>query len=694
MVYSFLETMKNRMKKDREEFMRKRLTAVSIFLLCMICLLLLPDQLPVKADEVKYFSGEVSLLKETESSFVFQVDVGNNGEDFEGLVRLRFNGMPANGSCSYEKELSLPAGGQKQYKVSVPVSNVQQSKGSGSLTFVDSRGKKLQTVAFKDLLGGKVSGIRVGILSDDYDSLTYLDMGGESYAMGSISKPVQLVKMEKDQVADTLDGLYFLVIDHFDTSALGKDTVAAIEKWVDDGGCLLLGTGAYAKETLSGFDQNYLDVTVGEISKPGESNPVAVRAANGSGDYFIFKEVGIDFEQMSVASLSQSGTSGYETSDIPGIIYQKNKGCVIAFPFSLGEQEMQKGKQNSGLAMCFYDNCAAAAVNMGAGEAWEWYYQGQKCFAMIDHKNSRVNFTFPKVLMLIYVILIGPLLYLFLRLVKKRESYWICVPVLALVFVGILFVYGQSVKINRTTLYSVSVQEASGSEEETVETYYSGYHSGVKPWSVKLSEGYTFAGAGLVDTDSSGNAGETDRYVINYGEGIRIGMNPASNFETGYLYAAGTKPGKGAIETENLVFDSTNQMIGGSITNNTPYDFPYLYVRGDDGFLAVRDVKAKETIDLAEIRKSKRLAYESTYVDEAFYDFLDIYGNNQTKGDNDLKAALMIGMNVANGSRAAGDILVCGIVPDYEKTISGKCGEVSFGCFYTTAEQEVSDASN
>ena len=197
--------------------MRKRLTAAALCLLCLLGLMIMPGRMQVMADEVDYFTGEVSLLKELEDSYMFQIDVGNTGADFEGLVRLRFTGMSSEACCSYEQQISLPSGGQKQYKLTIPASNIEQTRGSGKIVFVNQKGKILQEIAFKDVLGGRMSGIQVGILSDDYDSLTYLDLGGEVYSVGNTEKPIRLKKLEKDQVDEALDALYFLVIDHYDT---------------------------------------------------------------------------------------------------------------------------------------------------------------------------------------------------------------------------------------------------------------------------------------------------------------------------------------------------------------------------------------------------------------------------------------------------------------------------------------------
>ena len=69
-------------------------------------------------------------------------------------------------------------------------------------------------------------------------------------------------------------------------------------------------------------------------------------------------------------------------------------------------------------------------------------------------------------------------------------------------------------------------------------------------------------------------------------------------------------------------------------------------------------------------------------------------GRNDKAEDLDLKAALFIGANAANKHRDKDQVLVCGVVPDYGKTVSGKCSEISYGCFYVTAEQEGSHAAN
>lgn len=43
------------------------------------------------------------------------------------------------------------------------------------------------------------------------------------------------------------------MIDSYDVSSLGKENIKAIEKWVKNGGWLLIGTGERGKDTLGGF---------------------------------------------------------------------------------------------------------------------------------------------------------------------------------------------------------------------------------------------------------------------------------------------------------------------------------------------------------------------------------------------------------------------------------------------------------
>ena len=109
--------------------------------------------------------------------------------------------------------------------------------------------------------------------------------------------------------------------------------------------------------------------------------------------------------------------------------------------------------------------------------------------------------------------------------------------------------------------------------------------------------------------------------------------------------------------------------------------------------IVVDNVKAGETLDLSKLHKSNRVVYETNYPDDVFYEMVQSNRSDESER-SDLKAALTIGLNTANKYRNQGQVLICGVVPDYEKTASDKCREISIGCLYATAKQEGNNAAN
>ena len=61
----------------------------------------------------------------------------------------------------------------------------------------------------------------------------------------------------------------------------------------------------------------------------------------------------------------------------------------------------------------------------------EWGWSGENAFGVIDHLNGIGLFLAEKFLIVVYVIVVGPVLYLFLCKMKKRDWYWLGVPALA-----------------------------------------------------------------------------------------------------------------------------------------------------------------------------------------------------------------------------------------------------------------------
>lgn len=678
--------------------MRRQILKMAVMLLCVLSLSMGGGKCVAHAEAEQSrtsFSGDVVMLKQEDNSYVMQVTVENSGEDFIGTVQAVFVG-PGYGNCAYNTEITLPAQGKKQFTITVSDRAVDIVRGLCALNFLDEKGNVVQSISLKNVFGNAMSGISVGILSDNYAGLTFMDAGGQDFALQNISCPLRLIELNNDNLGESLDGLYFLIIDRFNVSSLSEENIQAVQDWVNDGGWLLIGTGAYAEQTLSGFDADFIDVDVLNISEPGGKNILSANA-DQYGYYYEYIDDGIDFTNMAVADLNYSRMNGYlyESAENPVICGAFEEGAVSIFFCSLEEKELQK-LSNNGIRY-IYEELMYHSDSYSTFGYSDMEYVGQRSLAFMDNINTDVDFTWLKVVIFIYVVLVGPVLYLILRKCKKREWYWVCAPVLGILFIAGVFFFGQGVRVNETKVYSVTAQRVDGNR---LDTYFLAYHSGVKPWEMRLNDNYEVAGPGWNGYYRSYNQSIDDYYYIvsNDSKGLSVGIKPEENFESGFLYAGGRTEGKGTISCEDLRGIGGN--VSGTITNGTDCDMAYMAVWFRSYIMVLSDVKAGETIDLQQAVRDGRCVYEDSvsYYDDLLYSMVSIYGyRSDLEYERDDMAALLIGLGIADGAKPAGkeQAVIVGVVRDYDKAVAGKCNETSYGCLYSYAEMgEEQHASN
>lgn len=669
--------------------MRRQILKMAVMLLCVLSLLMGGEGTAhAKTEQAKAsFSGDMEMLKQENNSYVMQVTVGNSGEDFTGTVQVIFAGSGYN-NCAYNTEITLPAQGKKQFTITVSDRAADTVRGLCAMNFLDEKGNVLQSISLKNVFGNTISGISVGILSDNYSGLTFMDAGGLDFDIQNMSYPLKMIELNNDNLGEYLNELYFLIIDQFNVSSLSGENIQAIQDWVNGGGWLLIGTGEYAEQTLSGFDEDFLDVDVLDISEPGGKNIVSSNAEQ-YGYYYEYTDAGIDFTNMPVADLSYNKMNGYlyESSENPAICGSFEEGSVSIFFCSLGEKELQK---MSGYTIrSIYEELMYRSQSYRQNGYSELEYISRRLLAFIDSINTDVDFTWLKVVIIIYVVLVGPVLYLILRKCKKREWYWICAPVLGVLFIAGVFLGGQGARVNETRVYSVTAQRADGNRKDT---YFLAYHSGVKPWVMRLNDSYEVAGPVQDGYYRSYNQNINDYYYIvnNDSEGLSVGIKPEENFESGFLYAGGRTESKGTISCGDIKGIGGGN-VSGTITNGTDSDMAYMAVWFRSYIMVFADVKAGETIDLRQAVQDGRCVYENSvsYYDDLLYNMVSIYSYRSNMGyEQDDAAALLIGLGIAEGAKpeGKGQAVLVGVVKDYDKTVADKCNETSYGCLYSYAE--------
>ena len=635
-----------------------------------------------QADSTGVFSIQAEMMPSDKETYNIRLTIENQGADWEGTVRLTAD-EGYRTPCAYDTALSLPQGSRKQFVVKIPInSNLNNSSGTVTVTLLDGKERQVAQKEFRRLLTGQMDALSMGILSDAYSKLTYLDMGGRELYFYYDTYPIKLVELQQGSLEEELDALTFLVIDQYNTSILTEEELEAIVLWNVKGGTLLIGTGAYAEDVLSGFDDDFLKIGVNGVHAPGDEYTL-----NYSEN--IYSDM--DLSQLTIAELYQThvGYGGFSDYYYGGWFESKGLGSVCVLPYSFTELGgMDKDfwfAEPEDFVEGLLDNAsnnASSRYSTSTSNYNSYSYDIRSFLSVIGNSNSILNFGVLRVIIVLYVIFVGPVLYLILRMLKRRELYWITVPVTAFLGVILVFLAGRGFEVVSTKAYSVTLKNLS--EEKKSVTYLYCYDANRREWDLKMADGCEYAGP----YSNSYNSYEDAYYyhIKKVGDELSLGIKPGTNFEDSYFYlsSTGNNSGvEGSLLTENLSYGMGG--ISGTIVNNTNKDIKYLAVvwhdSADESMIVFEGLAAGSSYRLQDLQSLYDTA--GSYYRSYSYSFLSNYYDRKEYDEASALAALGVGIYHLIPRVNNGEFIVLGVVENWDKTVDDECNEISYGCLYT-----------
>lgn len=642
------------------------------FIILCCCLFWYSTSIQAYAEESP-FSIKAELLPSDNDVYDIQVTVENLGTDWEGIVRLRLGTTygELNG-CAFDTVLALPQGSKKQFSVKIPTISVGSTNGTIFVNLVDKNDDIIAQKEFTRLLFDGTDALLMGILSDNYDSLTYMDMGGEPYQYNNNEFPIKLVDLNQDSLDSSLVSLTFLVIDSYNTSILTEEKIKEIELWTENGGMLIVGTGNRVQDTLSGLD--FLGITCTEVLSPGDS--ISHESA-----YF-------DTSQIYWAELDDIyDTYSFKNNNF-SIVCSRGDGSVGIVPYSFSELGSLGAMTDSSPLVNDLLNDIGHYANSRYGgtsvQNSDYGYNLSRFFRIWGNGEDKLHFGTLKAIVILYVIFVGPILYLILKFLKKRDFYWIAVPLSTLLGVLLIYLSGRGFEVINTNVYSVTVEDLSHREKPV--TYLHSYDSSHKEWSLRLSQNCEYAGPSLnTYFDTTKNDKYTSR-IKKEGERFYFGLRPSISFEDGYFTVGNSKNFEDGSIISNIEAYGQNG-IRGTITNQTSKDFAYFAVIMGDRLRVYKNLPSGECCDLsfqAPVFTNTTNRYGYIIIESYLYDFLRESYNEKKSGSMDLEAALGMGICTAYYYHEnIGATLVVGVTQDWENIVDDNCSEESYGCVYT-----------
>ncbi len=330
-------------------------------------------------------------------------------EDFSGTCSLVVH---ADHDTAIEKQINIAAGESKEL--------LYYFTGDASIEYMVYITDENGDVAYKmkfNKEGYYANGTQTAILSDK--TIT-------AYPAYVGDGDVFIVKTEEvPEEADALECLDVIVVDNVDLTKLTKLQLNAITGWVDRGGTLALMTGSNYSGPLYAFPA---DMVSGKVEG--------------------VKRIVIDGEELdsSVFSLDSFETDmKYEDQTI---FFKKNygSGVILASPISFILPYSLEDTLGIGIYNYFANSLSEVkkerltAENTGINS----YYLSRMLES--EYMNAKPNVALYMIVLLVYVLLIGPVLYLILKKVDKRQYTWAIVPGEALVFTLIIYLLGSTTR--------------------------------------------------------------------------------------------------------------------------------------------------------------------------------------------------------------------------------------------------------
>ena len=412
----------------------------------------LPIQVTYKNQEKQAFSGTLQILTMESSKEVYQyeypVDLGSGEET--------------------EKEYYIPLG----------VGNDQMF-----LTLTDQDGNEIVKKRLKLDIPSEAALLFIGVLSDHPDSLSYLDGCGLSYGTLRTSVvPLSGGEVPENQLG--LDQFDLIAVNDFDWNSLTHGQEKALLSWVREGGTLLFGTGEQLERTLGRLKKDLIGETpVSNLARTvdlmkllGENGEEALSAELFCSDFSIkggrkalFQE-GTALLTRKTEQQGQMVLAGFDLADVSGQFLQKPSLAEKFLTEVMGENTVQYLAQDQyyGLSSLYYS--IQALINTGN----------------VDRLPNLGLYT---AVILLYIILIGPGAYLYLKRKSLQNYYMLSVAVLGVGFTGIIYAAGAKTRFAAPFFTYVTVENY-GKEELESETYVNVRSPYNTPYTVELNPDY------------------------------------------------------------------------------------------------------------------------------------------------------------------------------------------------------------
>lgn len=562
--------------------------------------------------------------------------ITNSGTEFSGWLQVIVPKEKNN--VAYRREIKLEAHKSKEVSISLPVVD---NTGFMQTKLVDKDGNTVVEHKYELKIGNYEKLTYIGIISDEKEQLDYIKSFG-----------TRTFYLDENTLSDdfqALDLLDVIIINHYDTGLLSDKQIKAIEKWVSNGGTLVIGTGEYAGETLSKLGGVYSITNTGtgitsnttfglntetlqelkqdmvdyeeerkifleiikdrnEMLKAYGDSPIVI-------DNSVFtkwtkneiNQLQLESANKYIAEVSMKGSSAITLEGSYKLMQSSPVGLgkVQLYSFDMGIHE-----KNQTIGLAILNEIRKNMSNSKITQLEEEYYGSYLNYGIYNSLSYTDARNIPKVgryifIIVIYICMIGPFTFILLKKLDKRSLTWGIIPLMAVLFTLLVYLIGSDTRINKPYVGYVKLLNFMGGHKVNEELYFSLTAPYNHNYSVPIGNTYNIV-------ELSGNNDNNylydykkkdkvyyDNYVttIDYGnQDTLLGVKDNPAFSPVYYQWSGSYP-----MVDQLTYDIhyVGDKVYGTVTNGFDFDITNAMLTSDGYVINIGDIKKGKTVSLA-----------------------------------------------------------------------------------------------
>lgn len=368
------------------------------------------------------------------------VQINSLEKDFNGEVEVRVTSDSSGGYNAYSKEVSASKG--ENISVTIPVKF--SGENSNGVICIIENGKVLYE---KKLLisSGRINegNAFTGLLTDDPTALGYL--GNITYFDSNYSNTgkmncVNITEGMLDENGLNIDGLDVIIINNYNMANLNDKQYNALNNWVNAGGTLLIGAGANESKTINNINKSFLNII-----------------SNGTREQNV--KTGSESLNLILSQITLEDSTVTVNSDENKLVYSLDRGVgkILITAFDLG---LEPFISSDDAAIMLQDILRETFDKIYADNYQGGYnsrnYEISNILGSIPVENTVSTLTLVIVLG-VYAILVGIVIYIILKKMKKRDLTWVLIPVTSIVFTVMIYLLGSKMKIKDIIVNSTNI---------------------------------------------------------------------------------------------------------------------------------------------------------------------------------------------------------------------------------------------